>query len=61
MTDQEYHDVLEVIRQELEDVEVKEDGTCHWTDVANANVHIQARLRRSFLTVDPVGKSGSTT
>lgn len=45
MTEQEYKDVMEIIRQELEDVEVEEDGGCRWTDVANANTHIQARLR----------------
>jgi len=46
VTEQEYKEVMEIIRQELEDVEVEEDGGCHWTDVANANTHIQARLRR---------------
>ena len=50
MTEQEYKDVMEIIRQELEDIEVDEDGTCHWTDVANANTHIQARIRRAVST-----------
>lgn len=58
MTEQEFKDVMEIIRQELEDIEVEEDGTCHWGDVANANTHIQARLRRavSGVTGPPIQK-----
>lgn len=56
MTEEEFTYVMEIIRQELEDIEVEEDGTCRWGDVANANTHIQARLRgiKSVLYRDPV-------
>lgn len=37
---------LEIVEHEIGSIEVNQDGSCRWTDVANALTHIRAQLSR---------------
>lgn len=39
-------ELLAIVQHELEDIEVDENDRCKWTDIANAQTHIMAQIRR---------------